>query len=85
MFPCNSQSWEFFDANHDMVRVFRLDQDTDTKVQKQVPNPWKAVCSTLVGSSTIVARRLAADNSTVCIKRLRGLESMRLMGWDLGM
>ena len=84
VFPCKSKAWDFFGANHDMTRVFRLDQDTDTKEQKQVPNPWKPVCPTFLGSSTIVARCLGADNS-VFIKRLHGLEAMRFMGWDLGM
>ena len=76
--------WEFFDANADAVRVFRLDSPSD-----KVPNPWKRVMPTLVASSQVVGRILRKVDGEaepqLEMKKLHGLEAMRLMGWDLNM
>ena len=86
MFPLKQPNmWECFDASHDMIRIFSLDSPSE-----KLPNPWKRVMPTLVASSQIVGRvlRVVGDGGAdpqVEVKRVHGLEMMRLMGWDLNM
>ena len=86
MFPWKQPNmWELFDANHGMIRIFRLDSHSE-----KLPNPRKRVMPTLVASSQIVGRvlRVVGDGGAdpqVEVKRVHGFEMMRFMGWDLNM
>lgn len=72
--------WEFFDANRSMERVFRWQPQQE--FDDRLVNPWKSHVPTLVGHSTM-ACRVKTPDGTVKIKKLHGLEAMRLIGWDL--
>ena len=85
LFPLTDVNvWEFFDANCDAVRVFRLDSPGD-----KIPSPWRRIMPTLVASSQVVGRILHKKDGEaepqLEVKKIHGLEAMRLMGWDLNM
>ena len=72
--------WEFFDANRSMERVFRWQPQQE--FDDRLANPWRSHVPTLVGHSSM-ACRLKTASGLVKIKKLHGLEAMRLIGWDL--
>lgn len=70
-------TWSFFDTNHTFERSFRWPLGEGEELR----NPWKPFIPTLTGSSAIICRKHNFDGSVV-LKRLHGLEAMRVIGWD---
>ena len=75
-FPASTNEWQFFDAFHSFERTFRWPCKPE-----DLRNPWQTVMPTLCAKSSFVCRKKHTDGS-VAVKRLHGLESMRVIGWD---
>ena len=81
VFPAAEESegkWLFFDSNHSFERVFRW----PLVVGQELRSPWKDHVPTMTGQSSLAGRRKKEGNME--LKKLHGLEAMRLIGWDLG-
>ena len=76
MFPASTNEWEFFDALHSFERTFRWPCKPE-----DLRNPWQRIMPTLCAKSSFVCRKKHTDGS-VALKRLHGLEAMRVIGWD---
>ena len=75
-FPASTDGWQFFDAVHPFERTFRWPCKPE-----DLRNPWQTIMPTLCAKSSFVCRKKHTDGS-VALKRLHGLESMRVIGWD---
>ena len=68
--------YEFFDANMSLGRVFKPNKDNRTT------SPWRDQVPTMSGGCVLVVRKMD-EQKNVSMRRLHGLEAMRLQGWDL--
>ena len=75
-FPASTNEWQFFDALHSFERTFRWPCKPE-----DLRNPWQRIMPTLCAKSSFVCRKKHTDGS-VALKRLHGLEAMRVIGWD---
>jgi hypothetical protein len=75
-FPASTNEWQFFDALHSFERTFRWPCKPE-----DLRNPWQRTMPTLCAKSSFVCRKKHTDGS-VALKRLLGLEAMRVIGWD---
>ena len=71
--------WEFFDSNHSAERTLRLGQNSDPSALRR---PWQKRVPTLTAQSVIACRKKSADG-TLVLRRLHGLEALRMAGWDM--
>lgn len=84
MFPSNKDGkaiegqWAFMDANHSFERTFRWPLSEG----QELTNPWRTCVPTMTANSAMAARRSKYGKTE--IKKIHGLEAMRLIGWDLG-
>lgn len=76
--PPSVATWEFLDANPTLERVLQWPPPPN----KDVRNPWRAICGTLTGMTKLVVRRLSPAGDLE-LRPAHCLESMRMMGWDL--
>ena len=77
--PTEGTKIDFFDANMSLQRALKY---PGKDPEQPTSNPWRAQIPTMSGGCVIVVRTKRADGS-VGMRRLHGLEAMRLQGWDL--
>ena len=65
-----------FDALYSFERTFRWPCKPE-----DLRNPWQRIMPTVLAKSSFVCRKKHTDGS-VAVKRLHGLEAMRVIGWD---
>ena len=71
--------WQYFDCNMSLERAFGWPPQKKQKLK----NPWKVSevpCQT--GSAVMAARKVHLDG-TKTLRRVHGLEALRLLGWDI--